>query len=132
MVETEAEIEAESSEDAGPLPHNWELAQLGSICTVTGGVTKNSSKNKDGVSIPYLRVANVYANRLDLGEVKTITLPAVSISKYRLEKGDLLIVEGNGSADQLGRVAIWDGSIDNCVHQNHLIKARPKAPDLSK
>ena len=132
LMETEAEIEAESSEDAGPLPHNWELAQLGSICTVTGGVTKNSSKNKVGVSIPYLRVANVYANRLDLGEVKTITLPAVSIPKYRLEKGDLLIVEGNGSADQLGRVAIWDGSIDNCVHQNHLIKVRPKTPALSK
>jgi type I restriction enzyme S subunit len=125
-------VNEKDSGNAWELPSEWDLAQLGSICTVTGGITKNSSKDKDGVSMPYLRVANVYTNRLDLGEVKTITLPAVSIPKYRLEKGDLLIVEGNGSADQLGRVAIWDGSIDNCVHQNHLIKARPKAPNLSK
>jgi type I restriction enzyme S subunit len=132
LVGVEAELDAENSGDVEVLPPEWYLSQLGSICTVTGGVTKNSSINKDGVSMPYLRVANVYANRLDLDEIKTITLPAASIPKYRLEKGDLLIVEGNGSADQLGRVAIWDGSIENCVHQNHLIKARPKTPSLSK
>lgn len=47
--------------------------------------------------------------------------------KVRLEKGDLLIVEGNGSLDQIGRVALWDGSIKNCGHQNHLIRARCRA-----
>ena len=40
------------------------------------------------------------------------------------QRADLLIVEGNGSPDQIGRVALWDGSIENCVHQNHLIKVR--------
>ena len=34
-------------------------------------------------------------------------------------------MEGNGSKEQIGRVAIWDGSIENCLHQNHLIKGRP-------
>ncbi|NJR65721.1 MAG: hypothetical protein HC772_10950 [Leptolyngbyaceae cyanobacterium CRU_2_3] len=28
--------------------------------------------------------------------------------------------------DQIGRVAIWNGKIHPCVHQNHLIKARPR------
>jgi type I restriction enzyme S subunit len=41
-----------------------------------------------------------------------------------LRKGDLLIVEGNGSKHQIGRVAIWNGSIEQCVHQNHIIKVR--------
>jgi type I restriction enzyme S subunit len=36
----------------------------------------------------------------------------------------LLIVEGNGSHDQIGRVALWNGEIQPCVHQNHLIKIR--------
>jgi type I restriction enzyme S subunit len=36
----------------------------------------------------------------------------------------LLFVEGNGSIDQIGRVATWDGSIPGCVHQNHLIRFR--------
>jgi len=47
------------------------------------------------------------------------------IERVVLVQGDILIVEGNGSVDQIGRVAIWNGSIDGCVHQNHLIKARP-------
>lgn len=36
----------------------------------------------------------------------------------------MLFVEGNGSRTELGRVAIWSGAIPNCVHQNHIIKAR--------
>ena len=35
--------------------------------------------------------------------------------------------EGNGSASQIGRAAMWDGSLENCVHQNHLIRVRPGA-----
>jgi type I restriction enzyme S subunit len=42
----------------------------------------------------------------------------------RLESGDLLVVEGNGSIEQIGRVALWDGSIEDCLHQNHIIKVR--------
>jgi type I restriction enzyme S subunit len=47
------------------------------------------------------------------------------LDKLRLRPGDLLVVEGNGSPDQIGRSALWDGSIDPCVHQNHLIRVRP-------
>ena len=47
------------------------------------------------------------------------------LATYRLQRGDLLVVEGNGSVDQIGRAAMWDGSIDDCVHQNHLIRVRP-------
>ena len=43
-----------------------------------------------------------------------------------------LIVEGNGSRQQIGRLAIWDGSIDSFVHQNHLIKVRLLEPLLGK
>jgi len=35
------------------------------------------------------------------------------------------VVEGNGSVSQIGRAALWDGSIEDCVHQNHLIRVRP-------
>ena len=45
--------------------------------------------------------------------------------KLRLETGDLLIVEGNGSPSQIGRMAVWTGLIENCVHQNHIIRIRP-------
>lgn len=49
-----------------------------------------------------------------------------------LKKNDLLFVEGNGSQSQIGRVAIWNGSIKNCLHQNHIIKGRPLGNMLSR
>ncbi|WP_431355582.1 restriction endonuclease subunit S [Chromohalobacter canadensis] len=47
------------------------------------------------------------------------------LEQYRLNGGDILIVEGNGSSDEIGRCAIWDSRIPNCVYQNHLIRVRP-------
>jgi type I restriction enzyme S subunit len=37
----------------------------------------------------------------------------------------LLIVEGNGSLDHIGRVALWNDEIPNARHQNHIIRVRP-------
>ena len=76
------------------------------------------------IQVPYLRVANVYADELRLDEIKTIGVADGEQQRVTLEPGDLLVVEGNGSIDQIGRVAIWDGSIDGCSHQNHSIKVR--------
>jgi len=69
-------------------------------------------------------VANVTAHGLDLNEVHKIELFGREVDRLRLRKGDLLVVEGNGSPSQIGRAALWDGSIEDCVHQNHLIRLR--------
>jgi type I restriction enzyme S subunit len=42
-----------------------------------------------------------------------------------LEVGDLLLAEGNGNPDNLGRAALWKGQIDRCLHQNHVFALRP-------
>jgi type I restriction enzyme S subunit len=42
----------------------------------------------------------------------------------RLKKGDILIVEGHGNPEEIGRSAVWNGSIKDCIHQNHLIRVR--------
>ena len=99
---------------------------------VTGGLTKNSQREKFPIKMPYLRVANVYYNRLDLSEIKEIGVQESVIKEKLLKKDDLLFVEGNGSKEQIGRVAIWNGSIENCLHQNHIIKGRPLGTMLSK
>lgn len=97
---------------------------LSELATITGGLTKNSKRNTFNLKMPYLRVANVFFNRLDLNEILEIGVREDEIGKTLLETGDLLFVEGNGSIEQIGRVAIWDGSISPILHQNHLIKAR--------
>jgi type I restriction enzyme S subunit len=48
------------------------------------------------------------------------------LERRRLEPSDLLIIEGNGSINEIGRCAIWHGEIADCVHQNHVIRCRPK------
>ncbi|MBI3843800.1 MAG: restriction endonuclease subunit S [Planctomycetes bacterium] len=114
------------------LPDGWTWSRLEQLGVTTGGLTKNPRRAKMPRQLPYLRVANVYANELRLDEIEHIGVDDSELKKLLLRAGDLLIVEGNGSKDQIGRLAIWDGAIEPCVHQNHLIKVRPVVPALAK
>ena len=118
LVPTEGEL------TSGEARSQWRDVVLGDVAKVLGGLTKNPKRHIHIRKLPYLRVANVYANELRLNEIEYIGVADGEVEKLLLRKGDLLVVEGNGSADQIGRVALWDGSIENCVHQNHLIKVR--------
>ena len=97
---------------------------VGDLGSVTGGLTQNSKRDAFPVHLPFLRVANVYANELRLDQISEIGVQDSEVPRVLLEKGDLLVVEGNGSLDQIGRVAVWNGAIEPCLHQNHLIKVR--------
>jgi type I restriction enzyme S subunit len=72
----------------------------------------------------YLRVANVYADRLELNDIAEIGTNVDEFTRTSLRAGDVLIVEGNGSVEQIGRAALWRGEIAECAHQNHLIRWR--------
>lgn len=102
------------------------IASLGAESEIQGGIQKQPSRTPATNAFPFLRVANVTAGGLDLTDVHQIELFPGEIDKYRLAAGDLLVVEGNGSPSQIGRAALWDGSIPECVHQNHLIRVRPR------
>ncbi|MCV0394845.1 MAG: restriction endonuclease subunit S [Rhizobiaceae bacterium] len=106
------------------LPAGWEWRALGSIGNVTGGLTKNAKRRLLPLRAKYLRVANVYANELRLTDVEEIGCTERELAKTALQNGDLLIVEGNGSLQQVGRAAIWRAEIADCSHQNHLIRFR--------
>ena len=108
-----------------PLPAGWVWTTTEQLSFVTGGLTKNASRGTIERQLPYLRVANVGSAHIDLTKLKTIGVDDGELPRLLLLAGDLLFVEGNGSLDQIGRVAIWRGQISPCVHQNHLIKARP-------
>jgi len=107
------------------LPANWRWRRLGEIADVVGGVTKDSKKQGDPtyVEVPYLRVANVQRGELLLDNVTTIRVPPVKADTLRLKPGDVLLNEG-GDRDKLGRGWIWEGQIENCIHQNHVFRAR--------
>lgn len=108
-----------------PLASGWRWARLQDIAEVVGGVTKDSKNQHDPElpEVPYLRVANAQRARLDLSQVTKIRVPPKVLEKLRLRDGDLLMAEG-GDRDKLGRGWIWENQIDDCIHQNHLFRAR--------
>ena len=101
-----------------------ERVNLGNYSEITGGITKNAKRENLPLKMPYLRVANVFFNAIDTSELLRIGVTEEEYAKTLLKNNDLLFVEGNGSPDQIGRVALWDARITPCLHQNHLIRVR--------
>jgi len=101
----------------------YEVKNLADVALVTYGIQKCPGNRPGNFARPYLRVANVQKGKLDLREVKTIEVTDKEFEALRLRRGDLLVCEGN-SADLVGRPAIWNDEIPDCVHQNHLLRVR--------
>lgn len=111
--------------DLPELPEGWVWASVDQLSEIQGGIQKQPSRVPTVNKYPFLRVANVARGKLKLDDVHEIELFPGELERLALEFGDILIVEGNGSLTEIGRCAVWDGSIKNTVHQNHLIRVRP-------
>jgi type I restriction enzyme, S subunit len=105
------------------LPSGWRWVPLGQLAQIVSGVTLGGEGAQGGVTVPYLRVANVQDGYLDLTEIKTIRVALSVLGELRLVPGDVLMNEG-GDFDKLGRGTVWAGEIDTCIHQNHVFRVR--------
>lgn len=114
----------------GDIPEHWELIPLKGVCLVQSGITLGKYYgNLRLKEYPYLRVANVQSGHLNLRVVKRLQLPSSEARRSLLAIGDVLMTEG-GDPDKLGRGCVWDGQIENCVHQNHVFSVRPNVARL--
>ena len=103
------------------------MVHLARLCRVQSGVTVDGGRfSEDSELRPYLRVANVQADGLDLSEVKKILVGPISARRFELRPGDVLMTEG-GDLDKLGRGTVWSGEIPGCLHQNHVFAVRPNS-----
>ncbi|RGP52582.1 restriction endonuclease subunit S [Pseudomonas abyssi] len=110
-------------------PTGWSWQVVDDLLHVTGGVTLGRKlRDRKLVSLPYLRVANVQRGHLELAQIKEIEVPEDEVEKYQLQDGDLLITEG-GDWDKVGRTAVWRSELPDCLHQNHVFRARSMIPD---
>lgn len=80
--------------------------------------------NATGIERPYLRAANVQRGRLDLTDVKKMRVPQAQAEALELQAGDLLFLEGSGSPHEVGRCAVWDDQVAECIHQNSVVRGR--------
>jgi type I restriction enzyme S subunit len=80
--------------------------------------------------VPYLRVANVQAGGLDLAEMKNISATEAEIKELSVAPGDVLLTEG-GDFDKVGRGALLETAIGECIHQNHIFRVRVRRDNLT-
>lgn len=126
-----AEPEEPDTSELPELPEGWSVARLDMIASLKGGITKDSKrKSSEFRSVPYLRVANVQRGYLDLTEIKEIEASEEAIRDLALQYGDVLFNEG-GDLDKLGRGWIWENQIPECIHQNHVFRARTYLPEMA-
>ena len=114
-----------SDPDLESLPMSWQWSTLSEIAAIKGGLTKGKKRKETDqlYTVPYLRVANVQRGFLDLREIRYIQATETELSQLKLVSGDVLFTEG-GDRDKLGRGWIWSEEIEECIHQNHVFRAR--------
>ena len=115
---------APDTSDLPTLPEGWTWATLAQLAEVRLG-RQRSPKRATGPNMrPYMRAANVTWNGLDLSDVKEMDFTPAEYETYGLWAGDILLSEASGTADEVGKPAVWNGEVDDCCFQNTLIRVR--------
>src|SRR5205823_552013 len=92
------------------LPDGWTYVSVESVGSVQLG-RQRAPKHHSGRNMrPYLRVANVYEDRIDLSDVKEMNFTPQEFDIYRLEPNDVLLNEGQ-SLELVGRPALYRGEL---------------------
>ena len=104
----------------GNLPKGWCFSTIGDLFQHNTGKALNG-KERDGDNLRYITTSNLYWDRFDLTEIRTMPFTEVEKEKCRATKGDLLVCEGG----DIGRAAIWPYDYDVMI-QNHIHRLRPK------
>lgn len=105
-------------------PDGWRVTTIDEAGE-TGLGRQRSPKYHSGPNMkPYLRVANVFEDRIDDSDVMDMHFDEADFEKYRLEVGDVLLNEGQ-SPEFLGRPAIYRGDPPSVAFTNSLIRFVP-------
>ena len=89
------------------------------------GITRSPKREAGHEPTRYLRSANIRENGFDLSDVMMMDIVPAERDRFDLRPGDVLVVEASGSSHQVGRSAIWQGELDDCSFQNHILRFRP-------
>ena len=107
----------------GPLPETWDVIRVGDAGEVQLGRQRAPKYQTGKYTRPYLRVANVFDNRLDLSDVLSMDFGESDFRTFSLRPGDILLNEGQ-SRELVGRCAMYHGEVKDCCFQNTLIRFR--------
>ena len=106
------------------VPDGWCWCRLGEIYYHTTGKALKKT-NENGTLRKYITTSNLYWNRFDFTEVRSMYFTEEELEKCTIKKGDLVLCNGG----DVGRAAIWTFE-ENICYQNHVSRLRPKHPEF--
>jgi hypothetical protein len=117
----------------GLVPNNWRVSVVGDEFDLQTGFTLNANRRARFKRRPYLRVANVQRDFLDLSDVQELGADDAEFAQRTLSADDLLVVEGHADRMQIGRcarvtpeaAAIWHRSVPRCEQRRYRRAPRP-------
>lgn len=105
------------------LPKGWRWVRVSDVGEVKLG-RQRAPKHQNGMNMrPYLRVANVFEDRLDLTDVLSMNFTPREFETFALRDQDILLNEGQ-SLHLVGRAAMYRGEIPGTCFQNTLVRFR--------
>ena len=104
-------------------PPHWTRVTVGEAGEVRLGRQRSPRFHHGPNMRPYLRVANVFEDRINTSDVMTMHFSDEEFARYRLEPGDILLNEGQ-SPHLLGRPAMYRGDPPNVAYTNSLLRFR--------
>lgn len=104
-----------------PNGRRWPMVTVGEAGRVQLGRQRAPKYQTGRYTRPYLRVANVFEDRIDLSDLLSMDFDDDDFAAYRLQHGDILLNEGQ-STELVGRPAMWRDELDGCCFQNTLVR----------
>jgi type I restriction enzyme S subunit len=111
----------DSAPSQAGIPTQWTFCRVKDAGKVQLGRQRSPKFHSGEHMRPYLRVANVFEDRLDFSDVMEMDFPAEDFERYQLHVGDILLNEGQ-SPELLGRPAMYRGEIPGACFTNTLIR----------
>jgi type I restriction enzyme S subunit len=108
------------------LPDSWCWARVNQLGDVQLGRQRAPKHHTGDYMRPYLRVANVFENRIDVSDILEMNFTPEEFKTYELKYGDVLLNEGQ-SLELVGRSAIYKGELPGACFQNTLVRFRPSS-----
>jgi type I restriction enzyme S subunit len=108
-----------------PCPARWDLITVAEAGKVELGRQRHPAWHFGPNMRPYLRVANVFEDRIDSADLLEMNFPPEIFDKYRMIKGDILLNEGQ-SPELLGRPAMYRGEPPEIAFTNTLLRFRAR------
>lgn len=103
------------------LPPEWTWTRVSVAGRVQLGRQRSPQFHSGENMVPYLRVANVFEERIDVSDVMAMHFSKADESTYRLEPKDILLNEGQ-SLDLVGRPAMYRGELERACFTNTLVR----------